>query len=636
MRGFLIICAVVLIPVLTKAQQNYDAGQIAKELLPYASAVVRDAETTVEEKGLDNVIYHQKMVVTILNKNGDHMAHIGIEHDKTTIIKNVKGIVYNSAGIQIGKFSESDFEDEHAYDGFSLFNDDRVKYYYPAVTDYPYTIAYEYEVKYKQTLGLHGWNPNPYYGVAVEKSTYAFTCEPDFKVRFKETNVNDKMLVETNAKGLKTYSWKVSNIKAIKDEPYSPYDDLYLTSVKLAPEKFSYFGVNGSFTTWKELGKWEYDNLVAQRQALPPETVSHIRELTDGITDPKLKAKKIYEYMQEKTHYISVQVGVGGLEPFLAAEVDKQNYGDCKALVNYTQALLKAAGVESYYCEVEAGREYNVSFIHDFPSLQGNHIILCLPFKNDTTWADCTSQTIPFGYLGDFTDDRTVLALTPTGGKLMHTPKYTAPDNLESRKASFTINETGELSGGMTTIFKGTDYDDRDYLFNEPKSEQYKMLAKEYPINNMDIENFEIKHDKSFDPSTTENLKLHARDYATIDDKKINFMLNPANRESYIPKQVRNRVSDVYFTRGNTEEDEVVFKIPAGYHLDKHALNVIINKPFGNFSATMQLKGDELIYKRKFQLIGGTYNKDVYQDVVDFYQSVVDADEYNVVLVKNN
>ena len=34
--------------------------------------------------------------------------------------------------------------------------------------------------------------------------------------------------------------------------------------------------------------------------------------------------------MQGKTHYISVQVGIGGNQPFLAAEVDKQNYGDCK------------------------------------------------------------------------------------------------------------------------------------------------------------------------------------------------------------------------------------------------------------------------------------------------------------------
>ncbi len=38
--------------------------------------------------------------------------------------------------------------------------------------------------------------------------------------------------------------------------------------------------------------------------------------------------------MQGKTHYISIQVGIGGYQPFLASDVDRLNYGDCKALVN--------------------------------------------------------------------------------------------------------------------------------------------------------------------------------------------------------------------------------------------------------------------------------------------------------------
>ena len=97
--------------------------------------------------------------------------------------------------------------------------------------------------------------------------------------------------------------------------------------------------------------------------------------------------------------------------------------------------------------------------------------ILCLPFKNDTTWVDCTSQTIPFGYLGDFTDNRTVLALTPQGGKLMHTPKYTAAVNLQSRKAEFVISAEGGLSGSMTTNYKGVNYEDCDEILKESKTE---------------------------------------------------------------------------------------------------------------------------------------------------------------------
>ncbi|SHM11821.1 DUF3857 domain-containing protein [Mucilaginibacter sp. OK098] len=636
MRSFIIICCFIAISTLAKAQQNYDASLIPKDLLPYASSVVRNEEITIEVKALDNTVYHVKKAITVLNKNGDDDAHIVIYHDKNDVIKNVKGVVYNEFGKQIDKFSESKFDDVSVGSG-SLFDSERAEHYLPAVTSYPYTIAYEYEEKSKQTLNFDPWVPNSDLGIAVEKSSFNFICSPGFNIKYKESNLPVKAIIGSNAQGLKTYSWQVSNLKAIKYEPFSPYVRNYASSVQIAPEKFEYYALKGSYTNWNELGKWISDKLMANRQELPFQTVEHVKEITKDITDPKLKAKKIYEYMQAKTHYISVQVGIGGYQPFLAADVDQQSYGDCKALVNYTQALLKAANIESYYCIVKSGRSFNISLQSDFASMnQADHIILCVPFKNDTTWADCTSQTIPFGYLGDFTDNRTVLALTPEGGKLLRTPKYTAQENIESRKADFIINAAGELSGTMTTTFKGTDYEDRDDLIKEPKSEQYKMEQKKYPINNMDIESLDIKQDKSFDPVTTETIKLNARDYATLDNGKFYFLLNPANRENYVPKQVRNRQNNVNITRGYTEADEVTYTIPDGYRLEKKALEVNINKSFGNFTVKMMLKGDKLIYKRKFQLIGGTYDKDVYQDLVDFYQSVVDADEYNVVLVKIN
>ena len=617
------------------AQDTYDAGLIPKALLPYANTVIRNKEVSILVKDLNNTIYHIKEAVTVLNKNGDENARIVVEHDKINFIKNIKGAVYNEFGKQTGKFSESDFDDVSAGHDFSLFEDVRVKHYLPAVTQYPYTVVYEYDTRSKQSLNFDKWEPNRSPGIAVEKSSFTFTCKPDFKVRIKETNIQAKGTQTTNKDGTKTYRWQVNNLMAIRSEPFSPYPENYKTSVQIAPEQFNYYGIGGTFSNWADLGKWEYDKLVAARQELTPETISHIKEITKNINDPKLKAKAIYEYMQGKTHYISVQVGIGGYQPFFASDVDKQNYGDCKALVNYTQALLKAVDITSYYCVVQSGRNYKVSLLEDFASMeQGNHIILCLPFKNDTTWCDCTSQTIPFGYLGDFTDDRLVLACTPDGGKLIHTPKYTWKANVERRKAEFVINENAELSGEMATTFKGADYDDRDYLIHDSRIEQIKMLQHQYPINNMEIESLSYSQDKSLTPATTEKVKLHARDFASVSDGKYYFMLNPVNRISEPPRLVRNRINPVYINRGYTDEDEITYTIPSGYYLEKVPLDVAIDKPYGKFKAKMLLKGNQLIYKRTLELIDGTYSKDTYPDLVDFYQEIVDADSYNVVLVK--
>lgn len=635
MRRILLIFPLLLLSVAVIAQEHYDVSLIPKELLPYASAVIRSEQVSYEVKSQDNTIYHVKRAITVLNKNGDDKIGLDVFYDRSNSIRYIKGNIYDGYGKLVQKISDRDFEDEAVSDGFSLYQDVRVKHFKKAAAEYPYTIEYEYEVRNKQSLCFNDWVPNGDTNLAVENSSYSFVCKPDFKIRYKEINLPQQVETGTNAAGLKTYTWYIKNLKAVRKEAFSPPPRTVLSRVIIAPERFEYFGIDGSFTDWQQLGKWEYDKLLTGRQIIPAETAQHIKEMTAGITDPKVKAKKIYEYMQGKTHYVSIQIGVGGYQPFLASDVDKLNYGDCKALVNYTRSLLKIAGIESYYCVVEAGREHKTGLMGDFASMnQGNHVILCLPFKNDTTWLECTNQQMPFGFLGDFTDDRNVLACTPDGGKIMHTPKYTTAENLEKHNASFVINDKGELTGNMETVFKGTEYDDRYPIIEEAQTERIKDIKRYYAINNLEIEKLAYKQDKSVQPTTTESLKLAAPEYAEVGNNNIYFSLNAINRSHPLHHLV-NRYNPVCITRGYTEEDEITYTLPKGYRLESEPLHKSIEKPFGSFTATMTITGDQLVYKRKFQLKDGNYSKDIYPDMEDFFQSAADADEYNVRLVKN-
>ncbi len=636
MKVLLTLLSILTLGTGTYAQENYDTALIPKDLLPYASAVVRNEEVTIEVKDLDNTLCHIKRAVTILNKNGDDEAEIRAYHDKANVIKTIKGTIYNQYGKLTGKFSESDFQDVDAVSRSTLFDDTKVKHYNPSVNNYPYTVVYDYEYKSKQSLSFSDWMPTESSDISIEKSSFTFSCKPDFKIRYKELNLPTTVVTGTNKQGENTYTWQVSNVKAVRSEPYSPSYDKFLSIVKISPETFNYLGVPGSFTDWNGMGKWIYDKLLASRKALPASTVARMKEITDGITEPKLKAKKIYEYMQGKTHYISVQVGIGGYQPFLASDVDQQNYGDCKALVNYTQALLKAADIDSYYCIVKSGTMKR-SPLPDFASMnQFDHVILCIPFKNDTTFVECTSQQIPFGFLSDFTDDRDVLACTPQGGKLMHTTKYPPQNNLQQCKASFTLAADGTLTGNMFTTFKGTQYDNRESIIDEPVKEQIKSLQRIYPINNLEIEQFNFKQDKSVQPVTTETIKLTAADYGSVNNGKIDFLANATNRHNNVPREVRNRRQALYINTGYTDEDEISYTLPKGYHVDMRPAAINIEKPFGKFSVTALVDGNQLIYKRKLQVTNGTYNKDLYQDLVDFYQSISETDNSNITLVKDN
>ena len=105
----LIVCCALLASRLKGQSTQYDASLINKDLLQYASAVIRNQETVTEVKGPDDVITTVKQAITVLNKNGDEMAHIVIEHDKANIIKYVKGAVFNASGKQVFRFSERQF-----------------------------------------------------------------------------------------------------------------------------------------------------------------------------------------------------------------------------------------------------------------------------------------------------------------------------------------------------------------------------------------------------------------------------------------------------------------------------------------------------------------------------------------------
>jgi len=248
------------------AQNGYDASFIPKDLLPYASAVVRNEQTTIEVKDFDNVFYHIKRAVTVLNSNGDDEADLLVHYNKNTTVKSIRGAVYNEFGKLTQKITERDFEDIAASDGFSLFLDDRFKHYTKAVTQYPYTIEFEYEVKTRQSLDFPDWIPNENTETAVEKSTYTFICKQTFALRYKEFNVPSNVVTAFTPEGMRSYSWEAKNIKARRHEPLSPNWRNILTRVMVAPEKFSYENYSGSFTNWQQLGKWMYDDLIKDRE----------------------------------------------------------------------------------------------------------------------------------------------------------------------------------------------------------------------------------------------------------------------------------------------------------------------------------------------------------------------------------
>lgn len=614
------------------SQNEYPVEQIPGSLKNRANAVIRKMETTVDMRDENNVIANVKKAITILNKNGDHQAEVALFYNKNTVIKYARGIIYDASGKAVQKFTLGNFTDQSAVSDISLFEDDRVKHFEPNVLAYPYTIAYEYEIRSKQNLIIPDWYPNRNPDVAVELSSYTFTCKPTDKIRIKATNYTGESNTANNEK-FKSQTWVVKNLPAFKNEPYAPGIENYLTSVRIAPETFNYYGYKGTYKNWEELGKWIYTELVKDRQTLNQEAVTEIKNLVKDISDNKEKARKVYEYVQKKTRYISVQIGIGGNQPMQANEVHQLAYGDCKALVNYTQSLLKVLDIPSWYCVVNAG-SFKKDMETDFASMnQGNHIILCLPFKSDTTWLECTSQDSPFGYLGDFTDDRTVLACTEEGGKILKTPSLSTQANLQQRQAELHLDSEGNIKGLLNTSFSGAQYDNQAELIHQPLKEQLKLLKQTYDIDNINFETFNLTQDKGSNPTTKESLTLSIQKYASQTNSHIYLVLNAFNKKRNIP-EVRNRTLPVFINRGYTDLDEIVYVLPQNLAVEVMPKDIEIKNNFGIYQASVKQNNNKLIYSRKFILNNGTYPAEKYLDFADFISTVSSSDQMKAVFKK--
>ncbi|WP_158839162.1 DUF3857 domain-containing protein [Polaribacter sp. L3A8] len=612
---------------------NYAALLIPSDLKENANAVIRDNSVVITLDDVDEMIVHKTKVITILNKLGNRYATTYEGYDDNTKITELSTVIYDAFGNQIKKYKERDFIDVSAVDGGTLYSDSRVKYLEYTPVSYPYTIVFESEYKTSSTGYLPNWYPINGYFVSIEKSSYVLKNPLKIKFNKKEKNFKGYTIENSNT----DYELHVilKNQPAVEYEENSVSSNDILPKLMVVPQNFQTDNVPGSYSNWKELGVWMNDSILFGKSDLGEATKLKVLSLVEGVEDPIEKAKIVYAFMQSKTRYISVQVGIGGIQPIAANEVDRVSYGDCKGLTNYTKALLDVVGVQSNYVHVEANRDDKVSFDTNFASLaQGNHVILNIPNKGNDIWLECTSQTIPFGFLGDFTDDRNVLVMTPEGGVIKRTPAYKNETNLQELKGKIQLEKNGSLTASLNRVSKGIQYDDKSFYENLSKEEltkKYKSNVWSYN-NNLEIDALDLLNDKE-NVVFKEDLKVSIKNYASVNEQEYLFRVNVFNRNSFIPKRYRSRKLPLKISRGYKDVDQYEIKIPEGYVLGVLPPEKVISSKFGTYKVTFT-KVDDTVFKyyKTMMIKEGVYAKEDYKTYRSFRRSIAKYENLRIAL----
>lgn len=609
---------------------KYTTLTIPDSLLKNAKVVVRNFTDEYEVFSVNNISENITEAITIFDRSSLDLISRRFTYDRNNEITGIEVKFYDKYGNLKDTKSRKDFKDM-SYDSYgTLFSDNRYLSFSPLISTFPFTIEYSVNYKINTSFTNPSWHPVGYYNSSVEFSSMTIKVPENYAINYKEYFLKNGVQ-KTAGKGKTKYYWELKNYIAENKEVYSPPFQKNAPHVLITFPEFEFEKFEGKLYSWSDFGNFQ-NTLNKDRDILPQTTKNKIHELVKMAKSDLEKAKILYKYMQDRTRYVGIQVGIGGWQPFSAYVVDELGYGDCKALSNYMVALLKEVGIKSYYSIIKAqSNQYYIdtTFVHD----PFDHIIVCVPFKADTIWLECTSQIMPFGYLGDFTDNRYALIVTESGGKLIKTKEYKHDINQVNRRAEVILDPLGAAKAKIKTSFKGLEYDNVLYRIHSDYKTQKDYLYKSVDIPDFKIDSFYYRDYPAIDPTCEEYLNLSLINYASVSGNRMFVTLNLMNKFDEVPLN-DERKNPIVITDNFIHADSIVYQLPEGYKIEFVPENSSIESEFASVHYTFIVKPKQVLYTRKLEFFYKEYPKEKYNDFVSFCKNLKKADYQKLVLAK--
>jgi transglutaminase-like putative cysteine protease len=602
-------------------------------LLSNPDVIVRLDETNFIVDNPGKATERIRRAVTIFNQDGREFGRVVVFYDHFRQIKSLRGWLRDAQGKKIRDLKNSDIKDYSAILDFSLYDDNRVRLAELYHNVYPYTVVFEYELSRNGLINLPAWHPQQFVA-PVENAGYELNIPFSMNVRYHLHG--DVLKPEiSEIKGRKIFRWKAEMLPKRQIEAYGPSWIEQAPSVLVASDTFDVAGFPGNMTSWDSFGRWFY-KLADGRNVLPPSALSDVQRLTANAVSPREKVQALYKHLQATTRYVSVQLGIGGWQPFDAAYVHQRGYGDCKALSNYMLAMLRAVGVEAYPALIRNGM-HEPDVVADFPSNQFNHVIVFAPFEKDTVWLECTSQTTPFGHLGASNEDRNVLVVTADGGKIVRTPRSRSVDNQQIRRAVVAIDASGHGSGEVSTRYTGSQQDHvRNALAHSSPRDRENWLREMIDVPTFQLVNADFSDIEARHADINISFRLEMPRFASRSGSRMFLRPNLMERWSRVPPEVKNRTQPVDLSSAFLDVDSVSYQIPSGYAIEAAPPPASIETPFGSYRAASELRNGVLAYSRRLEILQNRLPAEQYAAYRAFIGDVVKADRAQVVLIRKN
>src|SRR5690625_3975677 len=264
-------------------------------------------------------------------------------------------------------------------------------------------------------------------------------------------------LPATITDGVAERIYEERNLPAVVRENYTPGVTEYLRYLHIS-----------TYNDVDKLANW-YWNLIKDQLVTSPEMIETVHRLIDGISDPREKLIRIYNYVVQNTRYVSLGFGIGGFRPHRATSCFNQRYGDCKDTAALLKTMLGVADINSHIVLIrtsDIGRLKN-----HLPSLEiFNHAIIYVPAFDLYLDGTASYNGIDELYATD-QGASSITVLDGQGGRAVETPHQPAHKNYEritfhvdarapEIRGNFALEVGGTMGGDVRRFLAGNDQRD--------------------------------------------------------------------------------------------------------------------------------------------------------------------------------
>ena len=426
-------------------------------------------------------------------------------------------------------------------------------------------------------------------------------------------------------------SYSLSNIQALKEEPYVNNINNYRLSVKyeLSYTKFPNSPIEYYSTTWEDVVKNIYDNSSFGSEL---DKTGYFKDDVDAlistVSDPQKRIALIFDFVKSRVKwndYNSKYTNDGVRKAY------KEQVGNVAEINLMLTSMLRYAGLKAYPVLVSTRR----NGVPLFPTREGyNYVVSYVKLDNGSILLDATNKYSVPNVLPYRTLNWKGRIIAEKGGSTL-IDLYPKQKSKNSIVMMATLHENGDIDGGYRSI--KTNH--RALSFREDYNEANKddFLEKlENKYNGIEISDYQVRNDLDLSKPIVESYKFVKESQADIIGDKIYFSPLFFFKTSENPFKLEKREFPVDFGYPSITSYRININLPKGYKVESLPKPGAFMMPdnLGMFKFNISAQGNTVQLAVETQISQSIILPMYYDTLKAYFSQLVEKEAEQIVLTK--